>query len=200
MIWGVGTGRCGTKSMAEDLEGLHEPKPWLSELPAHYYRGLCGSDRLLPLLKERRRLDTPAIVDLKHSYIMNLIENVDPEGEFAYVIRSPFLCIASFLAGGSWTEQDWYGDRKIQPAEGWRDETRLEKAIYHWVVTNEIIINHLRKSMLPYSMFETDDLIAHNNKHSTSPGHIFSREEADLIFRGCWKTWARAMKVSEGHI
>ena len=31
MIWGMGTGRCGTKSLARVLDGVHEPMPWIRD-------------------------------------------------------------------------------------------------------------------------------------------------------------------------
>ena len=38
MIWGIGTGRCGTKSAAKLFGGVHEPEPGLAENAALYAR------------------------------------------------------------------------------------------------------------------------------------------------------------------
>ena len=110
MIWAPGTGRCGTRSLARVFGGVREPQPWFEAEPVEYALGRRDHEPFLrQRLTDRLALDVPAVVDLKHSYLIPLIVGVDPDARFIWLVRHPMLCIGSFLAGGAWTERDWHG-------------------------------------------------------------------------------------------
>lgn len=206
MIWGVGTGRCGTKSLAMQLKGEHEPKPWLEHEPAHYARGILSSvDKLnlLANLKDRSRLITPIIVDLKHSYVMDLIEKVDPDAAFIYLVRNPFDCIASFILGGAFTDQDQQGNDKLQPKPGYSagvEVSRLLKTTWFWRETNKRIMDHFLVSNRPFAVLYTEELATHANIYSKKD-FTFTREEATNVCNFTSNIWARAQILhNDSHI
>lgn len=187
MIWGVGTGRCGTRSLAVQLGGEHEPKPWLKHEAAYYARGLVDThdpewNELIHRLNDRRDHDTPIIVDLKHSYVMDLIEAVDLDAHFVVMFRNPFDCIASFMLGGAFTDQDWQGDRKLRTNDQqlFDSMTRLEKVTWFWVRTNIRILEHLEKSDRPRVYRRTGQLTVRENVYSKQ-AFRFTRKEASMI-------------------
>lgn len=207
MIWGVGTGRCGTKSLAMQLEGEHEPKPWLEHEPAHYARGILSPGEelhLLANLSDRSRLITPIIVDMKHCYVMDLIEKADPDAAFIYLVRSPFDCIASFMLGGAFTEQDNKGNSKLQPGRpGWKDEvpvSRLLKVSWFWRGTNKRIMDHFLVTKRPFAVLYTDELTTHANVY-VKKDFSFTREEATNVSNFTSMQWGRAQILhNDSHI
>ena len=193
MIWGVGTGRCGTRSLATYLKGEHEPKPWLKQEAAHYHRGLDPDGEyerfLVGQLTERAAHDTPIIVDLKNSYVMDLIERVDPDAHFIALFRNPFDCIASFMQGGAFTDRDWNGDRKLQPKDGWGEETtRVRKVAYHWFETNHTIVEHLKNTGRPWAVRFTHQLPVRENVYPKR-NTVFGRTTAVRLFDYTWRLW-----------
>ncbi len=193
MIWGVGTGRCGTRSLSKHLGGLHEPRPWPLWRAAHHARCLStDSDEkeLLQILRDRLAMDTPAVVELHQSFCMDVIEKLDPAAEFAYIARNPALCVSSFLTGGGFTEQDTFGEYKAQPRNGFTTESRLERVIFHWVYVNTRILRHLERTRRPFRCWLTEDMgQTWENKY---PAHLktdFTKEEAAILFDKCAATW-----------
>jgi hypothetical protein len=178
MLWGLGTGRCGTKSLAADLGGLHEPEPWLGaeSVPAHYgdeaaYR-VCRD-----VLQSRLALGAPAVVDLHQSWLIPLICQVDAQAEFVWVIRDPAGCVASLLASGAWTTPSKW-PTLWHPWEGWPEGvSRFDKALGYWAEVNLIIGSALAVCGRPWQSRRTADLQAHENRQPASAEWVFSAEE-----------------------
>jgi len=169
MLMGLGTGRCGTKSLAVQLGGLHEPKPWLKEEPVQYKcdRNMDVRDSLLENLKARSELPVPIIVDLKHSYVIDLICEVDPEAEFIWMLRDPVDCISSLLNGGAWTKTDWHGARKWRPFGGWKDDVPREmRVVRYWIEINKMIEKSLMEAGKGIEIYPTESLTAKENVYS----------------------------------
>jgi len=180
-VWGCGTGRCGTKSLAADLGGLHEPKPWLGPAATAAYYGDEAAYRLCrERLHERLALGVP-VVDLKHSLLIPLICQVDPEAEFIWVIRDPAGCVASFLAGNAWTKAHAWPNL-WHPHGGWPEAfSRFDKALGYWCEVNLIIGAALAVCGRPWEQRRTVDLTAHLNRYPTSPQWRFSAEEQQRL-------------------
>jgi len=85
MRWGVGTGRCGTLSLATELGGVHEGSP-----------GLGSDGPTLELLLGRLRAGV-ASVDRLQSFLMPEIRALDSNAEFIWLLRDPWSCIQSML-------------------------------------------------------------------------------------------------------
>lgn len=100
MIYVIGTGRCGTGSMAIKLNGLHEPNPRLHFPFRLRYEGFW--DRTyqkwtLDILKARAKLNTPAICDMYQSLFIDEISLIDPTAEFIWLIRKKDDCVESMV-------------------------------------------------------------------------------------------------------
>jgi len=192
MIWGVGTGRCGTRSLAEDLGGLHEPQPWLGEDAIRAHHGDADARaRTLERLAERAALPTPAIVDLKHSWVIPLIREVDPNPFFWWQARSPVECIESLLTGGAWTERDWHGTRKWFPSGWWEDgDTRFDRAITYWKGVNSLILDEYRSGgPNGWRVTTTHELRHHLNKY---PTHVpLEPEQVQEVVNECGMLWIK---------
>lgn len=222
MIWGVGCHRSGTMSLAEDLGGVHEPQPRFEYDPVSYQHwreswqeappfvpdpGFIG-DNIKGRLVGRLATGKPC-VDAAQSYIIPLIREVDPEAEFVWIVRNPFLVVGSLVhASGCWAPHDASDGRKmIYPKKGWpAGTTRIDKAIYYWRETNRIIWQELcepgqlrigvRKGIKAGFGFDLvvcpDELNAHTNahrNHAGSPVRSFSDEVSSRIAEGCWDLW-----------
>lgn len=203
LIWGIGTGRCGTKSLSKILGGLHEPRPWPLQRAAYHARCISTKEDeniLRDVLRERLAMDTPAVVDLHQSFCMDVIEEIDPTAEFAFIARNPALCVSSFLTVGGFTEQDKFGEYKAQPRIGFAGETRLERVIFHWVYTNTRIMAHLRRTRRPFRCWLTEDM--GETWENQYPAHLktdFSKEEAALLMEECASTWNELREFIHAH-
>jgi len=182
VIYGVGTGRCGTKSLAADLGGLHEPKPWLGAQSVAAYYGDEGAYRWCRArLEERLALGAPAIVDLHHSWLIPLICQVDASAEFIWVMRDPAGCVASFLAGNAWSKPTGWANL-WHPYEGWPEAfSRFDKALGYWAEVNLIIGAALAVCGRPWEQRRTSELTAHLNRYPTSGQWRFSDEEQQRL-------------------
>lgn len=187
MIWGVGCVRSGTKSLAKQLGGVHEPKPWLQDLPVrHYEKNLSEEEtvKLRDMLSGRLGRGT-TVVDASMSYCMDLIEEIDRDARFVWVLRNPFQQIASHYLGGGFSEQDGDGFRKLRPLFG---VSRIQRCAAYWQATNTIILQHLEETDRPWRGYWTDRLIEHENDYPRKQMG-FSRNEAAWIFDLCEPTW-----------
>ena len=199
MIWGVGSGRCGTKSLSLELEGVHEPQPWLDDLPVMWHLHRKGEGELLSRLKMRLDEGLPC-VDLKQSYCIPLIKRLDPDAKFIVMFRNPILTISSLVAGGSWTEQDHHGTRKIYPKLGWGNENRIQKATYHWGCTYEIILNEFYKTPYAFTFLNTNTLTHLTNTHPHSPGFPLTREASAQIMEDTMEIYTELIDESQTKI
>lgn len=203
MIWGVGTGRCGTKSLSERLGGVHEPKPWMLEHPAYYRRGLIGPDECIKTILGRMELGASSCVDFKQSFVMDLIVKQDKDWRFVWIIRNPMECVSSFLSGGGFTKQDLFGERYIQPAAGWGDEkSQLKRIAYHWLQTNRMVHGYLQTlSPARFCALFTDDLgDSHwTNRYPEDRRTDYTKQEAAWLFDYCAEDWAMFTDFIEAH-
>jgi len=182
MIWGLGTGRCGTRSLAAQYGGLHEPKPWFKEEARNYW--MHGEEELLRhRIKERAKLDTPLVVDFKQSWCIPLILEIDPDARFVWLIRDAVDCVNSMVAGKWWSDRDWHGTRRIEPRAGWTPlDGRMNKCVWYWLTTNRIIDDHLSKlDDERYAILPTVMLKAHKNRYEASSSLHLSEEEVDWV-------------------
>lgn len=146
MIWGLGTGRCGTHSLAKVLDGVHEPTPKYMKEGADYHRTGEGEQAVINILLNRmkRYKNDKAIVDLHNVPILDLIERVDPKAKYVLVWREfNKVWRSQQLPGHQYWEpgyRDW--DQFISPPDGWspKDE-RHKKAFGFWHACNLICLD-----------------------------------------------------------
>lgn len=191
-LYGVGTGRCGTKSLAAYMRGVHEPTPWLrEEAIAAYWGDPVARALCIGKLRSRLRLYAPIVVDMKQSYLIPLICRLDPEAAFVWMVRNPAACIASFLAGGSWTETNQYGAGLWHPRAGWAlNLSRFDKAMIFWREVNHLIAQDLAACGRPWQCVRTEELgELRHNRHPASPKWRFTPEEAGRIVEACGVQW-----------
>lgn len=98
----VGSGRCGTASMAEALDGEHEPfmdpVVYLAMARSH---GWLTDDSIAFLLQFRD--DWPEVVcDYKQSELIDVSSKVWPDARYLWLVRNPADTVASMVA------QHWY--------------------------------------------------------------------------------------------
>lgn len=189
-VWGIGTGRCGTRSLARDLGGVHEPKPHYGpEATLAYWGSPAARQRCWVRLQSRLALGVP-VVDLHHSLLIGLICQVDPQAEFIWLIRHPMTCVASFLAGGGWTAQNGDGATLWRPQAGWPDTyTRLDKAIRYWCEVNALIERGLEACGRPWQLRLTEELVAHDNAYPKNRQWRYTPEEAAQVMDACGGAW-----------
>lgn len=195
MIWGMGTGRCGTKSLSRFLDGDHEPQPWIrDEAIRTFYDEPVAKAMVLPKLKERLHVGRPC-VDLKHSYLIREIMELDASAEFVWVVREPVATVASLLSGGSWTEVNQYGRDLWRPRGGWVNmESRIEKAVAHWWHTNMICLNHFKRDGRTKLML-CDELPVRMNVY---PDRIaLNEEQIRFVDHRCGDLWQEIFRMRD---
>lgn len=195
MIWGVGTGRCGTHSLAADLGGLHEPAPWLGAASVAAYWGEAWAlERCRDVIRRRLELGAPAIVDLHQSWLIPLICEVDVTAEFIWMLRDPAGCVASFLSAGAWTSPGKW-PTLWQPQGGWPEPVRrFDRAVAYWAEVNLIIWGALTSGGRPWTMKRPADLRAHLGQGPLSAEWVFSPAEQrclqvwhEVLYDGQWR-------------
>ena len=192
MIWGTGTGRCGTKSLAKDLGGLHEPQPWFGDLAKKYYYGntLSPEDEqeLYAIIHDRIALNTPT-VDVNYSYILPLIDKLDPYAFFVFVFRHPIDCISSFMAGGLSTALAAVHPKLVEDHQKeLKRYQQVDVCTSHYKKINSIICGEAPK--LSHKCLYTSELKAHENKHPKSgPEFKLTRAEAKYIMDETSSYW-----------
>lgn len=139
MIWGVGTGHCGTRSLAQWLDVPHEPKR--GELGDHM-KTYFGS--LPPELEQRLRqmLSTTegrGMVDSHLSPLIYLIQQADPEARIVWVWRDyPHVRRSHMRIGVRQFVNT------IHPTGGFNDWLSLEdKVWWYWYTCNMGIYQQL---------------------------------------------------------
>ena len=190
MIYGVGTGRCGTKSLAKSLGGLHEPKPWFTDEPKKWYLSGTYNFPLNRMIIERSQLRVPVVVDFKQAYMMGLILRLDITAKFIWVIRDPVSCIRSMMKG-KWYAQD--EPNILEPWSGWDEgQSPLSKCIWYYRTVNEHIYKYKRWVKLVYF---TEDLPEWENKYPADITYEFTEEELTRIHDGCDSIYKKAREL-----
>lgn len=115
LIYGVGSGRSGTRSLAASLGLLHEPDPSLGA-PAFAYLDKTSQENFKALkrcISKRMENAGPGIADHHQSLCIPTIIKVDPDAQFIWMVRNPILVVTSWLSS---TERfDLARWRKIYP-------------------------------------------------------------------------------------
>ena len=189
MLWGVGTGRCGTMTMAVALGGLHEPRPWIHEEATRYWRGDRSKellDRLENKMMHKLRTELP-IMDLKFSYIIPFIKRrIDPEAKFLWMIRNPHEFVRSAIAKNWYkrTEDNckwvlWDLDRwRITPGGGFDDDcSQVFKCYWYWWATNRCIDFHIAETKSEFKVIFT-----HNMGNTICNSHTGTDEPPDVQY------------------
>ncbi len=193
MIWGLGTGRCGTKSLAAEMGGLHEPKPGLfGEAILAHYGNTVAREITLARLVERSLMDTPIVVDQKHSWCIPLIRTVDACPEFVWMVRNPVACVASLVSGTAFSRSDAFGVRKWHPEGFWPDwMTRTEKAAAYWLGVNKLLLAEWssRPEGEVWTIRRTESLTAHENGYPGREDRQMPAADAAMVMDLCGSLW-----------
>ena len=196
MIWGVGTGRCGTKSLAKELGGVHEPEPWYTDEPKTRWLTGVESYTLKEMIKYKAQLDTPIVVDFKSSYMIGLILRVDPGAKFIWIIREPVQCIKSLLKGKWYGDTDKQGENLLEPWMGFNrgvyDDSRFHKCCWYYHMVNEHIYRYKRYVSAVYF---TEDLEVHENKYPADITIDLTDIELDYIHKQCDSIYQKAREL-----
>ena len=180
MIWGVGTGRCGTMSLAKQLGGVHEPGGLGRVMPWMRYGLACDWESLSLDLLERSEREVPVIVDPRHSYVIPLIREVDPDAQFVWIYRDPVECIESWLARGNWRDGSDDAGTRYSPEGGYpKVWWRFEKGIWFWREVNSRIRRDLMERFQVVKC--PDDLEEHENANPVGAKVRLSPEEVELV-------------------
>ena len=162
MLYGVGTGRCGTKSLAKQMGGLHEPEPSIHHEAIDYYRTGNISANLIRVIKQRAVMDVPIIVDNKQSLVIDIICRFDKDAEFIWLIRDIKGCVESFMKRGTYNQ--FRETHRISPTEGFPTEWD-DKVKTHWMYfeKNVTILNALKRNMKLPKIILTSELTEKEN-------------------------------------
>lgn len=174
MFFILGTGRCGTLSLANALLEqtacvcLHEPEPTLiAEAPAYRY-GDFPADELVALLRATR---SPMLNHKPYgesnqnlSLVIPALEQAFPGSKYAWLLRSGLDVVASLVGRGEYSgglighsyeqctpvQRRWIdgrirGDRCGDVSgEQWRAMTAFEKCCWYWSYVNRTIDQDLQ--------------------------------------------------------
>jgi hypothetical protein len=168
--WGIGTGRCGTATLAIVNKGLHEPRPWFYEEATRYYWGE-RDEELMETLRRKvaQRIRSPyeMVVDQKQSLIIPLLVEMDPEAKFVWLIREPIDAVKSYMAFGYFRRETgkWDWQRvildiwRLRPQEGWPNGWSAEsKCFWYWYEVNRVIERDLKETGAEFEIIFTHDL------------------------------------------
>ena len=183
MIWGIGTGRCGTHSLAADLGGLHEPRPWIGAAAVEAYWGdATATAYCREVLLLRLAQDIPAVVDLHLSLLIPLICALDAQATFVWMWREPVGCVGSFLAQGAWTTPGKW-PTLWRPRYGWPESfSRFDRALAYWVMVNEMIAEDLaRYAPGRWQRREPTDLRHHHGRGPQKAAWPFTADETQRL-------------------
>lgn len=202
MIWGVGTGRCGTKSLAVLVNGEHEGFPglgkWVAMVLANEPQG--DPEKVKQILRHRLREGKPS-VDYAQSYVMDWIEEIDPDAEFIALFREPVTCIESMLRLEWWSETDQFGRFKPRPMGAWPDDaTRLDKAIWHWSFTNQRILAFMDTLECPVQFYDVRELRSHEHIDTRGTPWCLTAQDVDKVVDATAALWARLQLMFDAKI
>lgn len=178
MIWGVGTGRCGTHTLAELLEIPHEPRPKPMVEGVEWWQGRRNKEEILPIIRDRMRWG--GCVDLHNVPILPLILEMDPESTIVWVWRGFEKVAKSMTKPG----HDYWGKLKrdwsefLYPRGGWPERyTREDKMFWYWCTVNMFIYENV--ILLPrtrWRIHEADRLEHHAFVGSDYNGNLVFSE------------------------
>lgn len=140
-VWGIGSPRSGTVTLAYLLNGIHEPKPLLVPDAGAYWRGEEIAS-LQGKIIERLELGVP-VVDPLQSFVIPAIRSVDSGAEFIVMLRDPVACIRSLVARGTYVI-DTAGNRSRPAPRRWpKSYGSIHKCTWFWCETYRVILDSL---------------------------------------------------------
>ena len=159
MIIGIGTGRCGTMSIAELLGLPHEPKPGLiKESIQYHYEPIKYPPQEILL---RRALGNKGAVNHRYGLLIEPLHRLYPDAKWVFIIRSGPETVSSF------NRRRWYSPDSLLGHEEWRlrgDKigefsspawgvmTPFEKCCWHWAYFNNWMYAELERLNVTYTM------------------------------------------------
>lgn len=148
MLWGLGTGRCGTHSLAREIGGLHEPNKPIMVQTARAANG--NNDAICRVRAQLKSFvdEGKPIVNLHFVPVLPLILEVDPDPSFVWVWREYVDVMQSQLqpAHRYWEEgyRDW--TEFMYPFNEWRfmpNYFQEEKGLWYWTAVNTEILRYM---------------------------------------------------------
>lgn len=198
MYYVVGSGRCGTRTVAKRALGKHEPKPSIINESYKYFKSKKDQenlDQLKSKLLRRFCLDTNLISDCRQSYVIPVIKEIDKEAKFVVVYREPFSCVESYLNRSIFLRGSIWDRTRIHPPEGFPKRfTRVMKVA--WIVneTYRIILNDLKDDDFHiFNVSELGNKIWNKNKSKKEYG--FNEDEIQFILEETQETFDSLKKL-----
>lgn len=184
MIYVVGTGRCGTKSIANLLNGVHEPKPRIVVEANDYFNGDRHSFAVLAQkLRKRAMLPTTLISDNKQSLVIPLLAKIDPSAHFVVLFREPIASIASFIGRHWYRRPSIWETNRLRPWNGFpMNWSQTMKCAWLWRETYRRIISTVQDESVEF--IETRELGPHVlNANANTKQLRPNRSEREFIER-----------------
>lgn len=186
-VFVLGTGRCGTQSLAHMLNSLpecqfeHEMKPPLLSEIDDYLKGNLRKDRLIEILKTTRKPIKKGVKvfgesNQRLSFIIPELFEAFPNSKFIWIIRDGRSVVASTIFRG------WYGYPVIKtlksseewekyricgdivgeiPQPVWERMSPFAKNCWYWGYTNELIARNLTDNNIPFYNFKIEEMSDH---------------------------------------
>lgn len=174
--WALGTGRCGTRSLAQQIGGIHEPQPWTRGRSVCWARNREYEDELLTVLRSRSQLETPCVSCLQQSYLVPLIRAVDPNSSCVFLIRKPLTCVNALT-------RSWQHQRGINRI-GWvAQEEDWQKAAGHYLAVNSMLLARMLERFDRWTVVATEDLTVHANRGRSA--WVLNEDQEEEIERRC---------------
>jgi hypothetical protein len=179
MLWGCGTGRCGTLSLARAIDGEHEPSP-----------GLGPDCNVKEVLRGRLERGVPC-VDRLHSLVIPQIREIDPDAKILWLVRNPFDTVRSFLD----TRHCDVPSSLYYPIPSGLSP-RLTGA-WVWRHINESILYEIEKG--PHEVIATESLSMHEGATRKPPLQTEAHcREIEVICGDLWREiWSRYPSLQE---
>lgn len=185
MFFVVGTGRCGTTSIAElisqapNCKCIHELKPQLIREAVQYLYEELSEEELSRLLLSTRpqMIDGKTFGESNHQLglIIPVLQKVYPDAKFVWLIRDGRDTVASMYA------RNWYAGRpytllgrvnlweewrirgdymNVMSHQEWRSLLRFERCCWHWAFVNQLIESSLIENECNWIQLRLENLHA----------------------------------------
>ena len=199
LVLGTGSGRCGTRSLAQQLRLKHEPGHHM--VGAFIFRWLYGEKRKDTYHKhlvkykglcDESIADKGGLVDARLSYIMPLAMEWWPDARWIIVFRHPFDTCRS------WIERGYYKDghmtdnnRFFRPRWNWWDDLpRADKLGWKWNEHYRQILDHDNGTFEYW--YADNDLDSVENAGQRT--YELTEDDKDGIEEYTYKTWLDLME------
>ncbi len=159
MIYGVGVGQSGTRSLAKLMNGVWEGLPHICKEAVDYYLTGVREPVLIDKLKERAKIETFFIGNNKQSLVIDLIHEIDPTATFVWQIREPIGNIQALRKRGSYLIEGPSRRERIFPRGGFGEfKDHFSKICWLWKEKNLLIEQMLKKLGVKYRVVFADDI------------------------------------------